>query len=443
MSQQPETRPPDSGSSNRGRGARLMQRLDELAAFSEEPGRLTRRYLSASHIEAAQRVEHWMREAGLATSIDALGTVRGRLEGARPHLPALLLASHIDTVRDAGKYDGALGVLAAIAAAEEIRERGRPLPFALEVYAFGDEEGIRFPTTLMSSLAVSGRLAPNCLDGEDAEGIPVKDALAARGLDPAGIAAIARKAEDIVAYFELHIEQGPQLEAAGIALGAVSGMSGPLRLEVTVNGEAGHAGTVPMGQRRDALSAAAEMVLAVESAAAQDPLVVGTVGRLTVEPGAVNVIPGLVRFTIDLRSPDDARRGEAERAIRSAVAAIAQRRKVEANIAIMHQGPALAFDPQIIEACRTAIRRVGVEPLTLHSGAGHDAISFVGFCPTGMMFVRCLKGISHNPSESITLEDGDIAQRALVAFVDVLAERRVEDAQRKSLRRTGEAKGGK
>jgi allantoate deiminase len=409
-----------------------MHRLDELARFSEEPGRLTRRYLSASHMEAARHVEQWMQEAGLATSIDALGTVRGRLEGKRPGLPALLLASHIDTVVDAGKYDGALGVVTAIAVAEEIHERDIPLPFALEVLAFGDEEGVRFPTTLLSSLAVSGRLKPEWLNSRDVDGLSVAEALAARGLDPSGIAAIARKPEDFVAYFELHIEQGPQLEAAGIALGAVSGMSGPLRLEIAVTGEAGHAGTVPMQRRRDALAAASEMVLAVERIAAADPLLVATVGRLIVAPGAINVIPGLVRFSIDLRSPDDARLAEGEKAIRAAIDAIGRQRQVGHEITVLHKGRALAFDAVIIEACQTAIRRVGVEPLTLHSGAGHDAISFVGYCPTGMMFVRCLKGISHNPAESISLEDADLAQRALVAFVDVMAERHADMARPKS-----------
>ena len=416
------TRSPRSSSGNFARGARLMQRLDELARISEEPGRLTRRYLTPAHLEATGVVEQWMRQAGLDTARDALGTVRGRLEGATPGLPALVLASHIDTVVDAGKYDGALGVLAAIAAAEEVAERRLRLPFALEVYAFGDEEGVRFPTTLLSSLAVTGRLKAKWLDGRDRDGTSVNEALASCGLGGANVEGIARRKEDILAYFEVHIEQGPQLEAAGVPLGAVSGMSGPIRLEVSVKGEAGHAGTVPMAGRRDALAAASEMGLAIEKVALSDSLLVATVGQLAVEPGAVNVIPGKARFTIDLRSPDDARRGLAEESIRKAIADIARRRNVEAEIVVMHRGRALAFDPSIIEACRTAIRKVGVEPLTLHSGAGHDAISFVGFCPTGMMFVRCLKGISHNPAESITLDDADIAQRALVAFIDVMAE---------------------
>lgn len=417
------THDPRSGSGNLGRGARLMQRLEALAKFSEEEGRLTRRYLSPAHMQAAGVVAEWMRGAGLTTSTDALGTIRGRLEGKVPGLPALVLASHIDTVVDGGKYDGALGVLAAIAVAEEISERRTPLPFALEVYAFGDEEGVRFPTTLLSSLAVTGRLKPEWLESRDEAGISVKEALAACGLDAGAVSGIARRKDEILAYFELHIEQGPQLEAAGLPLGAVTGMSGPIRLEVTIKGEAGHAGTVPMGRRQDALAAAAEIILAVEAIAAGDPMLVATVGRLFVEPGAVNVIPGGARFTIDLRSPKDDHRGKAETAIRAAVAATAERRKVEAAITVMHRGRALAFDPHIIDACQAAIRRVGIEPLTLHSGAGHDAISFVGFCPTGMLFVRCLKGISHNPAESITLEDADLAQRALLAFVDVMAER--------------------
>lgn len=295
-------------------GRRAEAMLADLAAISAEPDRLVRLYLTPEHRRGADLVAGWMRDAGMAVSEDALATVRGRMpptagNGRR----VLLLGSHIDTVVDAGRYDGTLGVVAAILAVEEIRRRGTALPFAVEVLAFGDEEGVRFPTTLAGSSAVAGILSPAELDQPDRDGVTLADALRAFGHDPAEIAAAAIAREDAVGYLEVHIEQGPVLEREGLPLGVVSAIAGATRARITVTGEAGHAGTVPMAIRRDALTAAAELILAVEAIgrAGEADGLVATVGRLDARPGAINVVPGAVEMTLDLRAAADAPRRRA------------------------------------------------------------------------------------------------------------------------------------
>ena len=409
--------------SNLARGGRAMLRLDALAVFSEEAGKITRPYLTASHRKAADQVRGWMEQAGLAVTIDALGSVIGRLEGRTPGLPALILASHIDSVRDAGRYDGNLGVILAMQAAEELVENGSSLPFAIEVHAYGDEEGLRFPSTLSSSSAVAGRFDPAWLERAGDDGVTMRDALIGFGGDPGGIAAIARSRGQVAGYFEVHIEQGPQLEAAGLPLGVVTGTNGATRLKVAVTGEAGHSGTVPMALRKDALAAAAAMVLAVEQTGRRLDGLVATVGVIRAEPGAVNVIPGEVFFTIDVRGPKDGQRRLAVTALSDEIESIAGARGVGVSVLKTYEYAACPFSPEVMDSCEAAIAAVGAKPMRLSSGAGHDAMSFGGFCPSGMMFVRCLKGISHNPLESITAEDADLAARALLAFVQDYAKR--------------------
>ncbi|MBI3702455.1 MAG: allantoate amidohydrolase [Rhizobiales bacterium] len=398
-------------------GRRAMARLDALAQHSDEPGKLTRLYLSAAHKAAAEELAGWMREAGLTVSIDALGTVLGRYESASPGAPALLIGSHIDTVRDAGRYDGALGVIAGLVAVEELAKCGENLPFAIEVVAFGDEEGVRFPTTLTSSRALAGQFDPAVLDLCDADGVSLRNALTAFGCDPAAIATIARSREQVLAYIEVHIEQGPVLEAADLPVGVVTAINGVRRLAVEVIGEAGHAGTVPMRLRRDALAAAAEMALAVERAANSSPDVLATVGRMEVSPGAVNVIPGNVRFTIDIRSPEDKQRDAATEEIVRSIRKIAAARRVELSISTMHEAPATACAPVMIDTLTQAVQHFGLAPHLLPSGAGHDAMAIARLCPVGMLFVRCAGGISHNPKEAISLQDADICVRILLEFL--------------------------
>jgi allantoate deiminase len=299
-------------------GPALMERLERLAQFSDDPGCLTRLYLSPSHALAAQQVGRWMEEAGMRWRIDAVGNVVGRYDGTG-NRPALLLGSHIDTVRNAGRYDGTLGVLAAIAAVGDLAARGERLPFPVEVIAFGDEEGVRFPTTLIGSRAIAGQVRPSDVEARDQDGVSVREALAAFGGDADRIASCTRAPGEVAGYLELHIEQGPVLETEKRPLGIVTAISGATRLQVEVMGGAGHAGTVPMRLRRDALAAAAEMVLAVEREARGRTDLVATVGVIDVKSKAVNVIPCHSAFTLDVRSHDDAVRRDGGDRIRAAV----------------------------------------------------------------------------------------------------------------------------
>jgi allantoate deiminase len=398
-------------------GPALMARLDALARFTDEPGRLTRLYLSPAHAGAAAQVLAWMREAGMEAGLDAAASVVGRYEAAEPGRPALLLGSHIDTVRDAGRYDGALGVLAAIEAVGALHAAGERLPFAVEVLAFGDEEGVRFPVTLTGSSAAAGTLEAGALDAVDADGVSLRDALRRFGCDPDGIPALRRGSRDALAYVELHIEQGPVLEAEGLPVGVVTAINGASRTAIEVAGAAGHAGTVPMALRRDALAAAAEMVLRVEREALASRDIVATVGRLEVSPGAVNVIPGAVAFTMDVRGPRDPARRDAVARLRGDLAAIAARRGVAVRVERTYETAAASCDAALIRQLEAAVARAGVRPLRLPSGAGHDGLAMQALCPIGMLFVRCAGGISHNPAESVTVQDADLAVRVLLDFL--------------------------
>ncbi len=410
------TRRPPNGQALRF-GPALMARLDQLAAITEIPGQLTRRYLSPAHMRSMRKVEAWMKQAGMTTRTDPLMSLFGRWEGERPGVPAIAIGSHLDTVVDAGRYDGGLGVLAAIAAVAELSRTGERLEHAIEVAAFGEEEGSRFPTHILTSSAVAGAVKPALLDAKDAAGITVREALAAAGGDADAYRACARKKREIAAYVELHIEQGPVLEAKGLPLGAVTAINGSVRSTVTVTGFAGHAGTVPMGARRDALTGASEMILAIEELAASQADLVATVGRARVLPGAQNVIPGRVEFTIDMRSPSDSVRQKAHATLLASLREIAHRRGVGIDIDTFQQNPAVALDAGVIEAVAEAIAACGQAPLRLPSGAGHDAGVMAKLCPSGMIFLRCKDGISHNPAESITVEDADLGVRALLEAV--------------------------
>ncbi|MFC4175649.1 allantoate amidohydrolase [Microvirga sp. GCM10011540] len=401
-------------------GRRVMALLDGLARHSDEPGRLTRLYLSPAHRDAAETTLRFMREAGLDSHIDPLGTVVGRMSGADPDAPALLIGSHIDTVVDAGRFDGTLGVVLGIVVAETLRAEGITPSCPIEVLAFGDEENARFPTNLSTSYALSGRYNPAWLDGQDQDGVSLRDALIRFGGDPEGIAGIARNPARYKGYLEVHIEQGPLLEARNLPVGIVSAINGITRARATVTGEAGHAGTVPMTMRRDALAAVAEMIGIVERAGSTRTDTVATVGVAQVQPGAINVIPARVDFTLDARSPDDAVRHAMVEDIVSECEAAAQRRGVSLTIEPFMDSPAIPMDKDLILGLEEAVGTIGVTPLRLPSGAGHDAVAMASLCPAAMLFVRCKDGISHNPAESITVEDADAAARVLVEAVKKL-----------------------
>jgi allantoate deiminase len=395
--------------------ARIMQRLDALATLTSDPPRLTRVFLSKEHRQANEWVAAWMTEAGMRAHVDAIGNITARLEGNARGLPALMLGSHLDTVRDAGRFDGMLGVVSAIECAHQIG--AGVLPFALEIVGFGDEEGVRFGSTLLGSRAIAGTLDLRVLDTTDHDGVSMADALRAFGLDPSGVAAASRRREELLAYVELHIEQGPVLERAGAAVGCVTSINGATRLQVILQGMAGHAGTVPMAARQDALAAAAEVILAVERRASQDEHLVATVGRIEALPGAVNVIPGECRFTIDVRAPEDARRGAAVADIRAAVTEIGARRTVRSDITVMHDSAASPCSPWLMQQIDRAIAAQGASPQRLPSGAGHDAMAMAAIADIGMIFVRCAGGISHHPAESISVEDAQSGFETLCRFV--------------------------
>jgi len=397
---------------------RIMQRCDALARESELPGGLTRVYLSPESRAANELVLGWMREAGMQARVDAIGNVVGSYESDASGRPSLVLGSHLDTVRDAGRYDGMLGVVTAIECVAALAEKRKRLPFAIEVVGFGDEEGVRFGTTMLGSRALAGTLDASTLEARDARGITVREGLRAFGLDPAALGAVARRKADVLAYVELHIEQGPVLEAEGLPVGVVTAINGFSRLRATLRGTAGHAGTVPMRLRRDALAAAAECVLAIERIARSDPDLVGTVGRIEAKPGAINVIPGEVEFTIDIRAPRDELRSRAVAAARSEVQAIAARRSLACEIAPIQELGVTRCAPRLMQQVARAVAAQGVRVLELPSGAGHDGQAMSALTDVAMLFVRCKGGVSHNPAEAISGEDAGIAARALLHFIE-------------------------
>ncbi|MGR5144600.1 allantoate amidohydrolase [Photobacterium sp. DNB23_23_1] len=390
---------------------KVLAQTEYLATLSESSTELTRCYLTEQHQQANQAVHDWMQNAGMQRWTDEVGNAWGRLPAFGDEArcdssltPRVIIGSHIDTVRNAGKYDGMLGVLAGIAVAAKLNTR--TLPFHLDVVAFGDEEGTRFGQTLIGSSAAAGEWDPNWLKLVDDREISLEQAMREFGLVPEMAKQASCAADPVKAYLELHIEQGPVLEAKGLPVGAVTGIAGAKRYQFEVTGMAGHAGTVPMGQRQDALAGAAEMVLAIESVANNLTQVVATVGQFSVTPGAVNVIAGKAGFSLDIRSLDEAALAKAERAIFQQVDAIAARRGLLACHKEIHRASSVNCSAVLTEVIASACEKVTKQsPLSLPSGAGHDAMAMARCCPVGMVFVRCDKGVSHHPGEAVELSD--------------------------------------
>ncbi|CAA9535080.1 MAG: Allantoinase [uncultured Thermomicrobiales bacterium] len=409
------------------RAEMVAARCEALAALSDEPGRLSRPYGGPALRAARDMVAAWMGAAGMATRRDTVGNLIGRVDAGDPAgaaAPTLLLGSHLDTVRDAGRFDGALGVLLAIAAVERLRLDVRR-PFAVEVVAFADEEGLRFRSAYLGSRALAGTIDAAMLALEDASGRSVAEAIRDYGGDPspAGLATARREPAGIIGYVEVHLEQGPVLERLGAPVGVVSAIAGQSRIAVRFAGEAGHAGTVPMGSRRDALCAAAEFVLAVETAAADgaDRGLVATVGQLAVAPGASNVVPGSVALTLDARAPDDRGRETLVATLREAARAIGDRRAVAVAWEVVQRAPAVACDPGLTDRLAAAVTSLGLPAHRLPSGAGHDAVALAGICPVAMLFVRCAGGVSHHPAEHVATPDIAIALGVADRFLADLA----------------------
>ena len=393
----------------------VMERCDILATCTEEPGTITRPFASEAMRRANEQVRGWMEAAGMKVRRDNIGNLRGRYEGTGAG--TFLLGSHLDSVRDAGRYDGPLGVLVAIAAVQRLHDAGRRLPFALEVLAFADEEGLRFGSTYLGSRAVVGKLGEEDLKLTDAAGVTLAQAIREFGGDPAKLADDRWSAGRALGYVEVHIEQGPVLESLGLPVGVVTAIAGQDRMRITFSGVAGHAGTVPMEQRRDALVVAAMFVVAVEQEARLRPGLVATVGRLLVEPGASNVIPGRVDLTLDVRHADDhVRLGAARRMIDDAHT-MAEGRGLTVDAHPMSERAAVACSPRITSLLRKAIGDGAVE---VASGAGHDGVYMSEITDIGMLFVRCRGGVSHNPAESVKTEDVSAAIEALSRFLDLL-----------------------
>ena len=401
--------------------ARVMARADELAAISETPDALTRVYLSPQHLEANQRAARWMTQAGMTVWQDSVGNICGRYEGEQEGAPAILLGSHLDTVRNAGRYDGMLGVLAAIEVVHGLHQQGRRLKQAIEIVGFCDEEGTRFGITLLGSRGITGTWPESWLAQTDADGVSVAQAMVLAGLDPARIHLAARRPEEIAAYLELHIEQGPCLEQEGLALGVVEAINGARRLNCRFTGEAGHAGTVPMSHRKDALAAAAEWMVRVETLTREQGVNrVATVGTLRCAPGAVNVIPGDVTLTLDIRGPHDQPLDALLDTLLKEAQAIASRRQLRFSAEEFYRIAATACDSGLQQVLSEAVQAVQGRSLTLPSGAGHDAIAMAERWPSAMLFVRCKGGISHHPAEAVTADDVALAIAAYSRAVSAL-----------------------
>ena len=400
-------------------GEAIVGRINALATISQDPGNLTRIFLTSEHRAAAELIMGWMREAGMNAHLDAIGNVCGRYEGERPRLPCLMLGSHYDTVRDAGKWDGPLGLITAISCVGDLNRRGRRLPFAIEVAGFADEEGVRFASTLLGSRAVAGTFVESVLGVKDEAGISMREALTQFGLDPDHIGAAARVRGELLAYIELHIEQGPVLEAQDLPVGVVTAIAGATRLAASLTGMAGHAGTVPMGLRRDALAGAAECIVAIEEFCKTDEAgLVGTVGYIHAMPGATNVIPGQVSFTIDIRAPTDAQRKLGVADIVRQIEAIAKRRKLSLQVDVTHENRTAPCAPWLRSQIADAIAGEGYRVFELPSGAGHDGMAMIDIADVGMVFVRCRRGISHHPDEHVDLADADAAARVLLRLIE-------------------------
>ncbi|PNW10091.1 allantoate amidohydrolase [Microbacterium testaceum] len=408
---------------------RVMGRCEELARVTSTPGSITRVYLSPEHARVNRLAAEWMRELGMTTRQDAAGNQIGRLAPAgAPDAPALLMGSHLDTVPDAGRFDGIVGVLMALEVVRLIRRvdaegtASSPFPFALEVVAFSDEEGTRFGKALLGSSAVAGQWDESWWELTDADGSTLREAFREFGLDPGRVGEAARRPEQLVGYLEAHIEQGPELHRSGQALAAVSSIASARRFQLVVEGEARHAGGTPYDMRRDALLGASEAALAVERICRGEHHIVGTVGQLEAFPGAVNVVPGEAHFSLDLRGEFDDSRDHAWDEIARELAAIMGRRGLRWTAREVHSAPAVFCAPLLQDVVRAGI---GGEAPTLFSRAGHDAMSIGAITEVGMLFLRNPDGISHHPDEAVAGADVAAGIRALAeAVLHLGAERR-------------------
>ena len=401
---------------------------ENLSQFTDpgyaDKGQLTVTYLTDAHRACARLIHDQMQECGFdSVSIDAVGNVVGVYHAATMPAPTLMSGSHYDTVRNGGKYDGRLGIYVPMACVRELARQGRRLPFQVEVIGFAEEEGQRYKATFLGSGALLGDFKPEWLDQVDADGIPMRDAMTHAGLRPQDIANIRRNASDYLGFIEVHIEQGPVLNELDMPLGIVTSINGSVRFMVEVTGMASHAGTTPMNRRRDAAAAAAELAMYVEERASRDGDSVGTIGMLQVPNGSINVVPGLCRFSLDLRAPTDAQRDALVSDVLASLHANCERRGVRCTLEETMRVSAAPSAPAWQQRWESAVSALGVPLFRLPSGAGHDAMKLHAIMPQAMLFVRGENaGISHNPLESTTSDDMQLAIEATALLLEQLAD---------------------
>ena len=400
---------------------KIMRRIIALASITDEPGRVTRLFASPAMRRANKLVAGWMREAGMKTRVDAIGNLIGHYAGEKPAAKILLLGSHLDTVRNAGKYDGPLGVVLAIAYVAELSRQKIRLPFAIEVVGFADEEGVRYQTAYLGSKVLAGCFDRRDLRRMDTDGISMADAINQFGGDAAKLKTARLNPKRLLGYVEAHIEQGPVLEKNKLAVGIVTAIAGQSRCQITFTGRAGHAGTTPMNLRRDALCAAAEFVLAVEKQARTTTGLVATVGQIQAKPGASNVIPGQVNLTLDVRHQNDSVRRAACLALQRVARQIASGRRGQAGWQLVQQTRSVPCDAPLSRLLAETVGKHQCKVFELPSGAGHDAAVMGGITPMAMLFIRCKGGVSHHPAESVNTGDVRIALAVLTDFVQALA----------------------
>lgn len=401
----------------------LCDRIEELARVSDEEGRLTRTFLSPAMARANALVGGWMREAGLDVHEDTVGNLIGRARGTDPKAKTLLIGSHLDTVRNAGRFDGALGVLLPVVAMRTLRAHGVELPYTVEVLGFSEEEGVRFASGYLGSQAYCGKLGRSTLALRDAEGVSIREALEARNGGTFEAPPAAHRKRDLLGYVEVHIEQGPVLEAANLAVGVVSAIFGQSRFKIAWKGKAGHAGTTPMKLRRDALAGAAEFAVALEKLARRTPGLVATIGTIEVPGGASNVIPGEVRHTLDIRHAEDRVRKEVIQKLRMLGGVISGKRSLGCDWTQTQDDAAIACSPGLTDLLAGSVRRIQKRVLSVPSGAGHDSVVMASLAPVAMLFVRGRDGLSHHPDEFTKPADLGVALRVMIDFLLSLADR--------------------
>ncbi len=404
----------------------VMRRIEALAKISDDPNCLTRTFCSPAMRRTNALVGSWMRQAGMSVRRDAIGNLIGcypsNSKNKNRSSEIFLLGSHVDTVRNAGKFDGPLGVLVAIACVQRLHDSKTCLPFSIEVIGFADEEGVRYQSTYLGSKVLAGTFNSKDLKRVDSEGISMADAIRQIGGKPEAVPKAKLDPKRVRGYAEVHIEQGPVLEQRNLSVGVVTAIAGQTRMRWTFTGRAGHAGTTPMNLRRDALCAAAEFISAVEATAGRARGLVATVGEIAALPGASNVIPGEVTLSLDVRHATDTVRNRAVSELQREARQISKRRKVEIATEIVHQTAAVDCDRRLSALLSKAVKRHQTTVPLLPSGAGHDAAAMAAITPVAMLFVRCKGGISHHPDESASEKDVRVAIAVINDFIQMLAQ---------------------